>query len=185
MDLAITVIMHTRFIILASLLGVTACVSPPPSPPLPPAATMPPLKVAAPPRPVVQPSGDWTEWPLSAGDWVYRQDERGSIALFGPSGADALVTLRCDRTRQRIYLSRAGSGSGSIVIRSSSTLNEFAGTPTAGTVPYIAAEIAPRDPVLDAMIFSRGRIAIEVTGQTPLAIPSWAEIGRVVEDCRV
>ena len=175
--------MRTRFIILSSLLGVTACVSAPPPPP--PAATTPPPKVTATPQPVVQPSGDWTEWPLSAGDWVYRQDERGSIALFGPTGADALVTLRCDRTRQRIYLSRAGSASGTIVIRSSSTMKEFAGTPTGGALPYIAAEIAPRDPILDAMIFSRGRIALEVTGQTPLAIPSWAEIGRVVEDCRV
>ena len=150
--------MRTRFIILSSLLGVTACVSAPPPPP--PAATTPPPKVTATPQPVVQPSGDWTEWPLSAGDWVYRQDERGSIALFGPTGADALVTLRCDRTRQRIYLSRAGSGAGTIAIRSSSTMKEFAATPTGGTLPYIAAEITPRDPILDAMIFSRGRIAL-------------------------
>ena len=177
--------MCKRFIIIASLLGVTACVSAPPSPPPPPAVTTPPLKVTPPPRPIVETRGDWTDWPLSAGDWVYRQDERGSIALFGPTGADALVTLRCDRTRQRIYLSRAGSGAGTVVIRSSSTMKEFAAASTGGTVPYIAAEITPRDPILDAMIFSRGRIALEVTGQTPLAIPSWAEIGRVVEDCRV
>ncbi len=64
-------------------------------------------------------------------------------------------------------------------------MKEFAATPTGGALPYIAAEIAPRDPILDAVIFSRGRIALEVTGQSPLAIPSWAEIGRVVEDCRV
>jgi hypothetical protein len=129
--------------------------------------------------------GDWTDWPLAAGDWVYRQDERGSIALFGVPNTDAVVTLRCDKARQRIYLARAGSGAGSIVIRSSSTLKEFAGSPTGGTLPYIATEIGPRDPILDAMIFSRGRIAIEASGQTPLAIPSWAEIGRVVEDCRI
>ena len=175
--------MRTRFLILASLLGVSACVSP--LPPPPPAATPPPPVVTAVPPPTVPPTGDWTDWPLAAGDWVYRQDERGSIALFGPSGADAVVTLRCDRARQRMYLSRAGLGSGNIVIRSSSTMKQFAGVQTGGAPSYIAAEIGPRDPILDAMIFSRGRIALEVTGQTPLAIPSWAEIGRVVEDCRV
>jgi hypothetical protein len=138
--------------------------------------------VIAPPAPA-QPDGNWTDWPLAAGDWVYRQDERGSIALFGPPNTDALVTLRCDRAQQRIYLARAGSGTGNIVIRSSSAMKEFVGAPTGG-MPYIATEIMPRDAILDAMIYSRGRIAIIVAGQTPLAIPSWAEIGRVVEDCR-
>ena len=174
--------MRIKPLLLASLTALAACSSPPP----PPVRQAPPPKpvVAAPPPPS-QPTGDWTDWPLAAGAWVYRQDERGSIALFGPLNADALVTLRCDRTRQRIYLARAGSGAGRIVIRSSSTLKEFAGSQTGGAVPYIATEIMPRDPILDAMIFSRGRIAVEVGGQTPLAIPSWAEIVRVIEDCRV
>lgn len=166
------------------LIALAACSAPPP-PPAPQAP--PPAKsvVVAPPPPVAQPTGDWTDWPLAAGDWVYRQDERGSIALFGVPNADALVTLRCDRARQRVYLARAGSGAGNIIIRSSSTLKEFAGSPTGGTLPYVATEIGPRDAILDAMIYSRGRIAIEVSGQTPLAIPSWPEIGRVIEDCRV
>ena len=175
--------MRTRFLILSAVLGVSACVSPPPPPS--PAATTPPPPVTIAPAAPVRPAGDWTDWPLAAGDWVYRQDDRGSIALFGTPNADALVTLRCDRARQRMYLSRAGKGSGTIVIRSSSTMKTFAAAPTGGTVAYIAAEIAPRDPILDAMIFSRGRIALEVTGQAPLAIPSWPEIGRVVDDCRV
>ena len=174
--------MRIKLLLLASLTALAACSSPPP-PPMPQAPPPKPLVVAAPPPPA-RAAGDWTDWPLAAGDWVYRQDERGSIALFGPMNADALVTLRCDRTRQRIYLARAGSGAGRIVIRSSSTLKEFAGSQTGGAVPYIATEIMPRDPILDAMIFSRGRIAVEVSGQTPLAIPSWAEIGRVIEDCR-
>lgn len=163
------------------LIGLAACSAPPP-PPAPQAPPSKPAVVAAPPP--ARPTGDWTDWPLAAGNWVYRQDERGSIALFGQPNADAVLTLRCDRARQRIYLARAGSGAGSIVIRSSSTLKEFAGSQAGGALPYVAAEIMPRDPILDAMIFSRGRIAIEVSGQMPLAIPSWAEIGRVVEDCR-
>lgn len=181
-DLAISSDMLYRLLTMASLLAVAAC-APPPPPPMPKAP--PPKPVVVAPSPPALPTGDWTDWPLAAGDWVYRQDERGSIALFGPAGANALITLRCDRTRQRMYLARAGEGAGSTVVRTSSTLKEFVGTPTGGVPPYIATEIMPRDPILDAMIFSRGRIAIVVAGQTPLAIPSWPEIGRVVEDCRV
>ena len=167
---------------LASLSALAACASPPPPPA--PRAAPPPAPVIVAPPPIVQLKGDWTDWPLASGDWVYRQDDRGSIALFGPPNADAVLTLRCDKARQRIYLARAGSGGGRMVIRSSSTMKEFAGAQTGG-MPYIATEIGPRDPILDAMIFSRGRFAVEVSGQTSLAIPSWAEIGRVVEDCRV
>ena len=174
--------MRIRILLIAGVLAVAACSSPPP----PPAPQAPPPKpvVTAPPPPA-RPTGDWTDWPLAVGDWIYRQDDRGSLALFGTPNADAVVTLRCDKARQRIYLARAGSGSGSIVIRSSSMMKEFVGAPTGGALPFIATEIMPRDPILDAMIFSRGRIALEVTGQMPLAIPSWPEIGRVVEDCRV
>ena len=38
--------------------------------------------------------------------------------------------------------------------------------------------------MLDAMVFSRGRFVVERTGAAPLVVPPYAEIGRVVEDCR-
>jgi hypothetical protein len=63
-------------------------------------------------------------------------------------------------------------------------MKEFAASPTGGSPAYLASEIMPTDPILDAMAFSRGRIAIEATGQQPVAIPSWAEITKIVEDCR-
>lgn len=44
--------------------------------------------------------------------------------------------------------------------------------------------LRPNDPILDALAFSRGRFAIEVTGQPTLYLPSWPELSRVVEDCR-
>lgn len=168
---------------LAFVYALSSCSAPEPQPaPAPP----PPKPVVVAPKPTTQqqPIGDWIDWRLTPGDWVYRRDDRGSIALFGPPNGDALVTLRCDTARGRIYLSRAGNGNGTMTIRSSSTMKQFAANPTGGNPPYMAAEIAPSDPVLDAMIYSRGRIALETSGQLSIAIPNWAEIGRVVEDCR-
>ena len=176
--------MNIRNLLFAPVFALAACSAPPP-PPVQPPAPVPAAKIITPVQTSQEPAGAWTDWPLASGDWTYRRDARGSIALFGQTGANALVTLRCDTARRAVFLSREGRSVGTIVVRSSSTMKELMGAPTGGTPPYIAAEIAPNDPILDAMAFSRGRIAINVAGQQPIAIPSWAEITRIVEDCRV
>jgi hypothetical protein len=53
-----------------------------------------------------------------------------------------------------------------------------------GLVGWVTAWIAPRDPLLDAMAFSRGRFRVEVAKLPPLYLPSWPEVSRVIEDCR-
>ena len=175
--------MKLRHLLAVSIAALASCSAPPPAAP-PQSAPAPKPVVVRPALPQTQ-VGDWTDWQLAPGDWVYRRDERGSIALFGPVGQNATLTLRCDRTRGRIYLAREGAGTaGRMTVRTSSTLKEFAASPTGATPAYIASEILPTDPILDAMALSRGRIAIETAGHTPIAIPSWAEITRVVEDCR-
>ncbi len=176
--------MQTRHLTLSALLALAACAAPPP-PPAPQPAPVP-KPVVAPPVQSPPATAEWIDWPLAAGDWVYRRDERGSIGLFGASGQNAMVTLRCDTQRRRIYLGRAGASTGGrMVVRTSSSMKEFAASPTGATPAYLASEIMPNDPILDAMAFSRGRIAIQVTGEPSIAIPSWAEITRIVEDCRV
>lgn len=175
--------MRIHIMMLSSALALSACLPPPPPPALQPA----PNPVAPAPAPVQppRPIAEWIDWPLAAGDWTYRREARGSLALFGPPGANATVTLRCDTGLRRIYLSREGSGSGGrMVIRSSSSMKELVASPSGATPAYLATEIAPNDPILDAMALSRGRIAIEADGTQPIAIPSWAEITRIVEDCR-
>jgi hypothetical protein len=175
--------MKIRHLLVASIITLSACTAPPP-PPAPQPAPAPKPVVVTPPQPQ-KPVGDWIDWPLAVGDWVYRRDDRGSLALFGPTGQNATVTLRCDTGRRRIYLARESAGSGGrMVVRTSSTLKEFAATPTGATPAYLVTEILPTDPILDAMALSRGRFAIETEGQTPIVIPSWAEITRIVEDCR-
>lgn len=176
--------MKLHYPLFACLLTLAACSPPPPAPPPAPVVKSAPVVTPAPP-PAPLPSANWLDWPLETGDWVYRRDERGSLALFGPTGQNATVTLRCDTTRRRLYLARAGAGTaGRMTVRTSSTMKEFAASPTGATPTYLATEILPTDPILDAMAFSRGRIALEVDGQLSIAIPSWTEITRIVEDCR-
>ncbi|MFN5644945.1 MAG: hypothetical protein ACK450_10170, partial [Sphingomonadales bacterium] len=153
--------------------------------PAPQPVPLPSAPLAAPPVVApVQQAADWIDWPIEAGTWVYRTDTRGSVALFGPAGGDAVLTLRCDKGRGRVFLSVAGTAEGSLTVRTSSTLKTFAAVPSSVTPPYVAAEIMPADQLLDAMAFSRGRFAIEIGSVRAMAVPNWGEVARIVEDCR-
>lgn len=174
-------------LILAMTLALASCVSPT-APPRPAPVPVPvPTYTPPPPRPTPAPVGpDWRDWAVTPGDWVYRQDSRGSIALFGERGADAAVTLRCDRAASTLYLSRAGLAAGAVpmTIRTSTVTRSLSSSPTGGTPPYLAVSLTPRDSLLDAMGFSRGKFVIEQPGYPTLVLPAWAEIERVTEDCR-
>jgi hypothetical protein len=130
-------------------------------------------------------AGDWNDWPFTPGDWTYRRDGRGSIGAFGAPGQNAKVSLRCDMQTRRVHLSREAAAPGQkITIRTSSTAKDLVMRAIGGPPNTVAAEILPNDAILDAMAFSRGRILVDADGQSPVILPSWAEITRIVEDCR-
>ena len=165
---------------MVSALLVSSCTPAPPRGPAPVVVAPRP----APPPPASAPAADWRDWPVTPGTWTYRQDARGSLALFGMPGGDALLTLRCDLAARAIYLSRAGSAPAPITLRTSSTVRALGVQPTGGTPPYVAAALRPGDPLLDALGFSRGRFTVEQPGAATLVVPAYAEVERVTEDCR-
>ncbi|RYE01474.1 MAG: hypothetical protein EOP61_11140 [Sphingomonadales bacterium] len=171
-----------------ALFALASCAEPSIVPqPAPPAPAPVPTPAPSPaPRPEPAPSlgADWRDWPLAAGTWAYRQDGRGSIALFGRAGAEADLTLRCDRTRGRLYLSRAGDGFAALEVRTSTDRVVLPVQPAGGTPPYMAVDLAPRDKVIDSMGFSRGRFLVRAAPMPDLVLPAWPEILRVAEDCR-
>jgi hypothetical protein len=174
--------MQTRYLTLFAVLGLAACVAPPPSP-APKIVSAPP-PVAAAPSPL-RLTGDWNDWPFTPGSWTYRRDGRTSVAQFGTPGRNATVNFRCDAESRRVTLSREALAPGTrMVIRTSSMTKTLATTASDANPAYLAADIAATDPILDAMAFSRGRVLVEMEGQQPVILPSWAEIARIVEDCR-
>ena len=164
-----------------AVIAAAGCSSPPPAPPVRIATPVP--VPPSPPMPAAV-GPDWRDWPATPGTWSYRQDARGSIALYGIAGRDAALTLRCDQTARAIYLSRSGVVTAPLTIRTTSLVRLVAVQPTGGTPAYVAAVLSSGDPLLDAMGFSRGRFAIEQPGAPTLVVPAWAEIERVIEDCR-
>jgi hypothetical protein len=163
---------------------LAGCVAPsqPPPRPAPPVALPTPAPAPAPAPPPPPASADWRDWPLTPGSWSYRADAQGSVASFGMSGAPAELTLRCDRARSRIVLTRNGLASApALTIRTTSIARTLSVSPaTTGAT----ADIAARDALIDAMGYSRGRFVVQGSGIPTLVAPAWAEILRVAEDCR-
>jgi hypothetical protein len=169
-----------RILAFASLAVLAGCVAPSAPPAPQPAAPVPvPAPAPAPPPPPAA-SSDWRDWPLSPGSWSYRQDVRGSVAVFGRQG-DAAFTLRCDRARRQLHLDRRGAAAGTMTVRTSSTARSLAAQ---GTTDGISASLPASDPLIDAMGYSRGRFIVETAPLPSLVVPAWAEVLRVAEDCR-
>lgn len=172
-----------RFASLAtlSIAALAACVPPPAPTPAPTPAPAPAPAPAPSPSPVPF-AGHWMDAPATPGDWSYRD----GTASFGQPGAQPLLTLRCDRPGGAIEIARAGSAVAALQMR---VLTEFQdraldAVPGRGDPATIVARIPAQDPLLDAMAFSKGRFAVEITGVPTLYAPSWAEVTRAIEDCR-
>ena len=166
---------------LASLLLLPACVSAPDAPPPRQAAPRPsPPPSASAPLPTPAPV-EWQYRPATPGTWSYRAEGSGSVAAFSSPASGTLLSVRCDPAAGRVSVLRTGAGQGSLTIRTSYGATSWPATPGgAGTLAVRAAS----DTVLDQIAYSRGRFAVEAQGLDTLILPAWAEIGRVIEDCR-
>ena len=138
------------------------------------------------PAPPPRPPADWRDVPITPGDWTYRAEATGSSARFGTPGAEPLLSLSCERAAGRLVLRRAGAAPGPVplTIVTTSSTRSLSAVPEPAPATGLAVALAPRDPILDAMAFSRGRFMVEVPGLPPLYLPSWPEFARAIEDCR-
>lgn len=129
---------------------------------------------------------NWLDAPQTPGDWRYLKLGAGSSASFHSRDGTALFTMQCQPAGARIVLSRAGSAEGQVMMRIRTETRDQILTAAAkpSVAPEVSASLPSRDPLLDAMAITKGRFAMEVEGMEPLYLPAWAEVTRVIEDCR-
>ena len=106
--------------------------------------------------------------PLTPGQWTYAASATGSEARYG-----AAFSLRCDRATRTVIISRPGAAPTVLTIATDSVTRNLP----------VGGRLLANDPLLDAIAFSRGRFIVSGGGVT-LAIPSWPEAARSIEDCR-
>lgn len=172
-----------RFAALAASAGLlAACVPSATVPTSTPSAT----QAAAPkpaPTPIVPRYNNWIDAPQTIGEWRYSGQGARTEATFSGRDNGALLRLRCHTDSRSIVLSLPESGSARpfVTIRTHTATRTIEAKPASREM---VVTFEPHDPLLDAMAFARGRFAIESEGLNPLFLPSWAEVSRVIEDCR-
>jgi hypothetical protein len=171
--------------------GIAACVPSTPAPAPAPAPVARPAPAPARPAPTVTtpaPAGtDWMDFPATAGGWSFTTFPIGSQAIFrGPAGQDTGLAISCNAQSRQITLLRPGRSNRALAMRILTETASRTGTaePVAEQFAGVILRLDPRDPMLDAMAISKGRFAVEVEGMPTLYLPSWAEVSRVIEDCR-
>jgi hypothetical protein len=176
---------------LMALALVSACSAPRPAPPRPaPTPAAPPAPAPVQPAPAPPPAAprasEWRDVALTPGTWSYRGEGSATVAAFAAPDGSRLFALTCHRERGSVTLTRAGKATGSVPASLVTTfgVRPASFTPISPTDPTLDLSLPARDPALDELAFSRGRIAIEISGLPTLYLPVWAEIGRVIEDCR-
>jgi hypothetical protein len=107
--------------------------------------------------------------PLAAGQWSYVASAAAGEARFGSH-----LSLICDKSTRTITVSRPGLPPMALTIV----------TDMASRALPPNGRISAFDPLLDAMAFSRGRFLVSGGSGAVLAVPSWPEAARAIEDCR-
>jgi hypothetical protein len=107
--------------------------------------------------------------PLAAGQWSYVATATGGEARYG-----AHVSLLCDKPTRTMTITRPGAPLVALTILTDMQTR---------TIPP-NGRLSAYDPLLDAMAFSRGRFLISGGSGAVVAVPSWPEAARAIEDCR-
>lgn len=181
---------------LALTFGIAACVGGPDLPPpiiAPTSAPAPVARPAPPPAPTPPPIvrepvfENYLDAPQTPGTWSYANDAGETLALYGVGDAYRFI-IRCDKSSRQIGLGRIGEEASSpprvMEISTETTKRSLTLEPVTDTGRLVAAYLSPSDPLLDAMAITKGRFAVGVEGERTLYLPAWAEVTRVIEDCR-
>ena len=119
------------------------------------------------------------------GSWAYGPAADGSQAVFRDSAGRAQLTIQCTRSQRRITIAKPASGAAPAIFVWSSSQSRSVPATFDPTLARLNAPLTAFDQLLDALAFSRGRIAASVSGGPALVMPVGSEISRVIEDCRV
>ncbi|NVE94203.1 hypothetical protein [Altererythrobacter lutimaris] len=156
----------------------------PPRPAPTPSPTVAP--VTMPPPIMEQLPENWMDQPRAPGDWTYERESSETFALYGQGREDMLAIIRCDLRTRQVGIGMFGmrSASARMQIHTETMSRTLEATQRESAMPLVAAEVDANNRLLDAMAITKGNFAMQVDGARILYLPGWAEVTRVIEDCR-
>ena len=119
-----------------------------------------------------------------AGSWSYGPATDGSEAVFANTTGAPQLFVHCTRATRRVAISRPATAAAPSVSVWTSSLERSIASSFNPATGRLTIDLGNYDPLLDAIVSSRGRIGFTVGAQPSLVVPPWAEVARVIEDCR-
>ena len=147
------------------------------------------LAATAPAQQLAPPTVGFSTAPVTAGMWTYQALPGGSMARFIDATGTARFALECSKVTRRITIARTSAVAAPSLLLWTTDASRTVAVRFEPNAMRLAVDLGARDPLLDALAFSRGRIAVSIGGAGlgggALIMPAWPEIARTVEDCRI
>jgi hypothetical protein len=131
------------------------------------------------------PTVDFSTAQIAAGTWAYQSTPGGSMARFVDTTGTARLVLQCTKATRRVSVSLTSTAPAASLSLWTSIASRNLPARFEPNAMRVTAELPAYDALLDAIAFSRGRIAVTMPGGVPLVAPAWPEPARTVEDCRI
>ncbi len=133
---------------------------------------------------VARPAIDFSTARITAGSWGYQPVPGGSAARFVDATGTVRFALECSKATRLVTISRSAVVASPGLFVWTTDASRSLGARFDPATMRMVVQLAARDPLLDAIAFSRGRIAVTMSGAEPLVMPAWPEAARTIEDCR-
>ena len=123
---------------------------------------------------------------MALGEWRDTLQDDNSALEFGPTGAPALFSMRCD-PRRSINLQRHGVAPArdlpTMLVSIGSETRRLAVTSVAGAVPMLRASLSPSDTLVGTLGNASEPIVVRVGDTPPLVLPPSPSIGAFLSRC--
>jgi hypothetical protein len=119
-----------------------------------------------------------------AGSWGYAPAAGGSSARFVDTSGTARLVIQCTMANRGVTIALTSAAPAASLTVWTTSMTRALPARFEANATRVAAQLAANDPLLDAIAFSRGRIAVQMPGAVALVAPAAPEAARVIEDCR-
>jgi hypothetical protein len=123
---------------------------------------------------------------IAIGEWRETLQDDQTALEFGPTGAAALFSLRCD-ARRSVFLQRHGilpaGDLPMMLVTIGSETRRLAVTSVGGAMPMLRASLAPSDTLIPTLSRAATPIVIRVGDAVPLVLPPGPAISGFLESC--
>lgn len=119
-----------------------------------------------------------------AGNWTYSASSDGSEAVFTNSTANPQLWVHCTKATRRVSIAKPATIAAPFLDVWTSSLTQKVASSFNPATGRLTIELTNYDPLLDAIVSSRGRVGFTVGTEPSLVLPVWAEAAHVIEDCR-